>query len=94
MTGYEEPATTLSHGELPYPCGTLVMDTISERTGLLRGVLEQRLKLNGKLFRSQAFLVPEGGGIEWDVPLGCIRPVEEERKSAAFTALKTLQGNQ
>jgi hypothetical protein len=76
VTGYEKPVTTLSHGTLPYPRGTLVVDTVSERTGLLMGVLEERLKSNGKLFRSQAFMLPEGGGIEWDVPLERVRPVE------------------
>lgn len=75
MTGFEKPATTLSHGALPYPRGTLVVDTISERTGLLVGVIEERYKSNGKLHKSQAFMVPEGGGIEWDVPLERVRPV-------------------
>ncbi|TYR63214.1 hypothetical protein FY004_18035 [Streptomyces parvus] len=66
----------LSQGELPYPRGTLVMDTISERSGLLVGVIEERYKSNGKLHKSQAFMVPEVGGIEWDVPLDRIKPVE------------------
>ncbi|WP_331725474.1 hypothetical protein OG596_38045 (plasmid) [Streptomyces sp. NBC_01102] len=76
MNGNRKPATTLSHGELPYPRGTLVLDTISERTGLLTGVLEERLKKSGNLVSRQAFMVPEGGGIEWDVPVERVRPVE------------------
>ncbi|MEK8141699.1 hypothetical protein NKH18_00985 [Streptomyces sp. M10(2022)] len=76
MNGTEKPATTLSHGELPYTRGTLVRDTISERTGLLTGVLEERLKKSGNLVSRQAFMVPEGGGIEWDAPLDRVRPVE------------------
>ena len=76
MIGFEKPPTTLSHGKLPYPRGTLVMDTISERTGLLMGILEERLKESGKLVSQQAFMVPEGGGIEWDAPLDRVRPVE------------------
>ncbi|MER5359831.1 hypothetical protein [Streptomyces sp. NPDC002785] len=75
MTGYEKPATTLSHGQLPYPAGTLVMDAISERTGHLVGVLEERTKEGNKFVSRQAFMRPEGGGIEWDVPLERIRPV-------------------
>ncbi|MFF8435087.1 hypothetical protein [Streptomyces bacillaris] len=77
MTQHEKPATTLNHGALPYPRGTLVMDTVSERTGLLVGVIEERYKSNGKLHKSQAFMVPEGGGIEWDVPLERVRPAEK-----------------
>ncbi|MFE7138765.1 hypothetical protein ACFVAG_13555 [Streptomyces sp. NPDC057644] len=72
----QKPATTLNHGALPYPRGTLVMDTVSERTGRLVGVIEERYKSNGKLHKSQAFMVPPGGGLEWDVPLSRIRPVE------------------
>lgn len=66
----------LSHGELPYPAGTLVEDTISERTGHLIGVIEERLKESGRLVSQQAFMRPEGGGIEWDVPLDRVRPVD------------------
>ncbi|MEU1124163.1 hypothetical protein ABZ371_11490 [Streptomyces sp. NPDC005899] len=76
MNGCERPATPLGHGELPYPRGTLVRDTISERTGLLTGVLEERLKKSGKLVSRQAFMVPEGGGLEWEAPLDRVRPVE------------------
>jgi len=71
----EKPPTMLSHGELPYPAGTLVEDTISERTGHLVGVIEERLKESGKLVSQQAFMRQEGGGIEWDVPLERVRPV-------------------
>lgn len=77
MTGHETPETTLSHGVLPYPRGTLVEDTISKRTGLLMGVLEERAKKTEKVISQQAFLVPESGGIEWDVPLDRVRPVKE-----------------
>lgn len=80
MTGFEKPTTTLSHGALPYPRGTLVVDTISERAGLLVGVIEERYKSNGKLHKSQAFMVPEGGDIEWDVPLERVRPVAPEEE--------------
>jgi hypothetical protein len=76
VTGHEKPPTMLSHGELPYPRGTLVVDTISERTGLLMGVLDERLKKSGELVSRQAFVVPEGGGLEWDVPLERVRPME------------------
>ncbi|MEU7649225.1 hypothetical protein [Streptomyces huasconensis] len=76
MNAAEKPATTLGHGDLPYPRGTLVRDTISERTGLLTGILEERLKESGKLVSRQAFMVPEGGGVEWDAPLDRIRPVK------------------
>ncbi|MFE4368028.1 hypothetical protein ACFRMN_07240 [Streptomyces sp. NPDC056835] len=72
---FEKPATTLSHGNLPYPAGTLVLDTISERTGHLPGVIEERTKEGNKVVSRQAFMRPEGGGIEWDVPLERIRPV-------------------
>ncbi|UIX33441.1 hypothetical protein [Streptomyces sp. GQFP] len=68
----EKPPTMLSHGELPYPAGTLVVDTVSERTGQLVGVIEERLKESGKVVSRQGFLRPEGGGREWDVPLNRI----------------------
>lgn len=77
MTTYEKPPTTLSHGELPYPAGTLVMDTISERTGHLVGVIEERTKERSRVVSRQAFMRPEGGGIEWDVPLERVKPVVE-----------------
>jgi hypothetical protein len=54
--------TTTGHGKLPYPPGTLVEDTISERTGHLVGVIEKRLKDSGKVVSAQAFPRPEGGG--------------------------------
>ncbi|MEU6485673.1 hypothetical protein [Streptomyces sp. NPDC046887] len=75
MTAFERLATTLCHGDLPFPRGTLVMDTISERTGHLVGALEERTREGGKLVSRQAFMRPEGGGIEWDVPLERIRLV-------------------
>lgn len=73
--GFEKPPTMLSHGNLPYPAGTLVMDTISERTGHLVGVIEERTKEGNRLVSRQAFMRPEGGGVEWDVPLERIEPV-------------------
>ncbi|MER6190576.1 hypothetical protein [Streptomyces cyaneofuscatus] len=79
MTQQQKPATTLNHGALPYPRGTLVMDTVSERTGRLVGVIEERYKSNGKLHKSQAFMTPEGGGIEWDVPLERITRAEKPK---------------
>nr|WSZ99541.1 hypothetical protein OH820_31285 [Streptomyces sp. NBC_00857] len=78
MTRFEKPPTTLSHGDLPYPRGTLVVDTISERTGHLVGILEERLKESGKVVSRQAFMRPQGGGQEWDVPLERVRPVAPE----------------
>lgn len=74
MTGVERP-TMLSHGKLPYPAGTLVIDTISERTGHLVGVIEERTKETNTLVSRQAFMRPVGGGIEWDVPLERVHPV-------------------
>ncbi|MFE2376962.1 hypothetical protein [Streptomyces sp. NPDC059398] len=77
MTGHEKPKTTVSHGTLPYPRGTLVEDTISQRTGLLMGVLVERTKKTQTVVSRQAFMVPEGGGLEWDVPLERVKAVEE-----------------
>ncbi|MGW1463348.1 hypothetical protein ACWCPT_03190 [Streptomyces sp. NPDC002308] len=51
------------------------MDVLTERTGLLVGVLEERVKETGRVVARQAFMVPEGGGLEWDVPLDRIRLV-------------------
>ncbi|MFC9808478.1 hypothetical protein [Streptomyces griseoaurantiacus] len=78
MTIYEKPPTMLSHGELPYPAGTLVEDTAHQRTGELVGVIEERAKGTGKLLKRTAYVRPTGGGIEWDVPLARIRPVEAQ----------------
>ncbi|MFJ7996928.1 hypothetical protein ACIQ7D_07175 [Streptomyces sp. NPDC096310] len=78
MTAYDKPPTTLSHGELPYPAGTLVEDTQHDRTGELVGVIEERVKESGRLLSRTAYMRPRGGGIEWDVPLARIRPVETE----------------
>ncbi|MER8027765.1 hypothetical protein ABTZ78_02135 [Streptomyces bauhiniae] len=72
----ERPDTRLCEGKLPYPAGTLVMDRISERTGRLAYVLEERTKEKNRLVSRQAFMRPEGGGIEWDVPLERITPVK------------------
>jgi len=72
----EKPPTTLSHGELPYPAGTLVEDTMHERTGELVGVIEEHTKEGRKLICQTAYLRPEGGGMEWETPLAHIRPVE------------------
>ena len=72
-----EQATMISHGKLPYPAGSLVMDTVSERTGHLMGVVEERTKEGNKLVSRQAFMRPVGGGPEWDVPLERIRLAEE-----------------
>ncbi|WP_241990114.1 MULTISPECIES: hypothetical protein [unclassified Streptomyces] len=75
MNTFEKPPTMLSHGKLPYPAGTLMMDTISGRTGHLIGVIEERTKEGNKVVSRQAFMRPEGGGIEWDVPLERIKLV-------------------
>ncbi|MEU5823610.1 hypothetical protein [Streptomyces sp. NPDC047803] len=72
----DEQPTTLSHGKLPYPAGTVVIDTVSERTGHLVGVIEERAKETDSVVSRQAFMRPVGGGIEWDVPLERVRPVK------------------
>ncbi|NEA17950.1 hypothetical protein [Streptomyces halstedii] len=81
MTAPNQPHTTLRHGALPYPAGTLVIDVLSERTGLLVGVLEECAKEGGAPVRRQAFMRPQGGGLEWDVPLERIRPAAGHRSS-------------
>ena len=68
------PRTTIGHGKMPYPKGTLVEDTVSERTGFLMGVVEERTRERNELVSAQAFMRPEGGGPEWDVPVERIRP--------------------
>ncbi|WP_221348148.1 hypothetical protein [Streptomyces beigongshangae] len=73
---HDKPVTTLHHGDLPYPAGTLVVDTVSERTGHLVGVIEERAREGGKVVSRQAFMRPKGGGVEWDAPLERIKPVE------------------
>ncbi|MGX9920660.1 hypothetical protein ACWIG4_12465 [Streptomyces sp. NPDC002248] len=78
MSGNGE--TMLCEGPLPYPAGTLVRDKISERTGYLTWVLEERTKRENRLVASQAFLRPPGGGNEWDVPLERIVRVEEPER--------------
>ncbi|WP_227025322.1 hypothetical protein [Streptomyces tsukubensis] len=67
-------------GKLPYPVGTLVVDAVSERTGCLMWVLEERTKEKNRLLKSQAFMRPPGGGIEWDVPLEPVMRVEEPER--------------
>ncbi|MCX5399108.1 hypothetical protein [Streptomyces sp. NBC_00102] len=75
MTENQRTPTTLRHGKLPFPAGTLVQDTVSERTGHLLGVIEEHSKEGGRVIRRQAFMRPEAGGLEWDVPLERVRPV-------------------
>ncbi|MCX4906503.1 hypothetical protein [Streptomyces sp. NBC_00878] len=79
--GNEKPSTMLSHGELPYPAGTFVEDTVHDRTGELVGVIEERAKGTGRVGSRTAFVRPRGGGIEWDVPLDSIHPVESPQVS-------------
>jgi hypothetical protein len=74
---YEKPPTTLSHGKLPYPQGTLVEDAETGRTGELRGVIEERTKEDNRLLSRTAFMRPRGGGVEWETPLNRIRPADE-----------------
>ncbi|MFF5143190.1 hypothetical protein ACFY6U_26240 [Streptomyces sp. NPDC013157] len=74
MTRVEKPATTLDHGTLPYPQGTLVEDRTSGRTGELQGVIEERLKDTGRVISRTAYIRPRGGGIEWGTPLDHVRP--------------------
>ncbi|MEU9189512.1 hypothetical protein AB0D14_34210 [Streptomyces sp. NPDC048484] len=76
MSQPEKPPTMLSHGELPYPAGTLVEDTQHDRTGELVGVIEERLKDSRKILSRTAYVRPKGGGLEWDVPLDRVKPVE------------------
>ncbi|MFI7293441.1 hypothetical protein [Streptomyces sp. NPDC050121] len=76
MTQIENPATMLSHGELPYPQGTLVEDKVSGRTGELQDVIEERLKDTGRVISRTAYIRPKGGGIEWDAPLKHVHPAE------------------
>ncbi|MGW1258465.1 hypothetical protein ACWD5Q_25610 [Streptomyces sp. NPDC002513] len=64
----------LSHGELPYPQGTLVEDTASGRTGELQGVIEERVKETGRVVSQTVYIRPRGGGIEWDAPLKALLP--------------------
>lgn len=78
MGAVEKPPTMLSHGELPYPHGALVEDTQHDRTGELVGVIEERVKETGGLLSRHAFLRPRGGGLEWDVPLEHIKPVQAQ----------------
>jgi len=78
MAKGEKPPTMLSHGELPYPAGTLVEDTQHERRGELVGVIEERVKETGRLFSRMAFLRPRGGDMGWEVPLDAIQPVEAQ----------------
>lgn len=78
MGAVEKPSTTLSHGELPYPHGTLVEDTQHDRMGELVGVIEERMKESGRVVSRTAYMRPRGGGTEWDAPLARIRPVEAQ----------------
>ncbi|MCQ8832452.1 hypothetical protein [Streptomyces malaysiensis] len=73
----EKPPTVLSHGDLPYPKGTLVEDVETGRTGELQGVIEERVKGTGKLLSQTAFMRPRGGGLEWEAPLNRIKPADE-----------------
>lgn len=50
--------------------GRLVRDTASGRTGVLRAV-----DPDGDAPKPVAWLIPEGGGIEWTTPLRAIEPV-------------------
>ncbi|CAM5399976.1 MULTISPECIES: hypothetical protein [Streptomyces] len=73
----EKPPTVLSHGDLPYPKGTLAEDTETGCTGELQGVIEERVKGTGKLFSQTAYMRPRGGGLEWEAPLDRIRPADK-----------------
>ncbi|EFL32470.1 predicted protein [Streptomyces viridochromogenes DSM 40736] len=74
---HEEPPTTLSHGELPYPRGTLVEDAETGLRGELQGVIEERTKEANRLISRTAYLRPRGGGVEWETPLNRIRPADQ-----------------
>ncbi|WP_432094598.1 hypothetical protein [Streptomyces sp. bgisy100] len=73
----DKPPTVLSHGELPYPRGTLVGNVETGRTGELQGVVEERTKEGNRLVSRTAYMRPRGGGREWEAPLTHIRPVDE-----------------
>lgn len=73
----ETPPTVLSHGDLPYPKGTLVADVGTGCTGELQGVIEERVKGTGKLFSQTAYMRPRGGGLEWEAPLNRIKLADE-----------------
>ncbi|MEU0741848.1 hypothetical protein [Streptomyces sp. NPDC006134] len=75
---YEKPPATLSHGKLPYPKGTLVVDDETGRTGELQGVIEERAKEGNKLLSRTAYMRPRGGGVEWEAPLNRIRPAADD----------------
>ncbi len=74
---HENPPTMLSHGKLPYPKGTFVVDDGTGCKGELQGVIEERTKEGNKLIRRAAYMRPRGGGIEWEAPLNRIRPADE-----------------
>ncbi|AQA15486.1 MULTISPECIES: hypothetical protein [Streptomyces] len=74
----QKPPTVLSHGDLPYPKGTLVEDAETGQTGELQGVIEERVKGTGKLFSQTAYMRPRGGGFEWEAPLDRIRPTDDK----------------
>lgn len=74
----QKPPTVLSHGDLPYPKGTLVEDAETGQTGELQGVIEERVKGTGKLFSQTAYLRPRGGGFEWEAPLDRVRPTDDK----------------
>ncbi|MGF1237497.1 hypothetical protein [Streptomyces sp. 2-6] len=73
----EKPPTLLSHGKLPYPKGTFVVDDRTGRRGELQGVIEERTKEDDKLISRTAYLRPRGGGVEWEAPLNRIRLADD-----------------
>ncbi|MFQ6141631.1 hypothetical protein ACWEGQ_13185 [Streptomyces seoulensis] len=75
---HEKPPTLLSHGELPYPRGTFVVDDRTGRKGELQGVIEERTKNGDRLIGRTAYMRPRGGGVEWEVPLNRIRLADDD----------------
>lgn len=76
---HETPPTILGHSRLPYPRGTLMTDTSTNRLGELRDVIEERSKDTGRVLTRTAYLRPRGGGVEWEAPLtvlALVQPVD------------------
>ncbi|MGP3967739.1 hypothetical protein [Streptomyces sp. 6N223] len=68
--------TTPMHAKLPWPKGTLVVDTETGLRGHLIAVVTERLKKTDRVVSETAFVRPEGGGVEWSAHLERIKPVE------------------
>lgn len=75
---------TTGHAQrLPHPRGTLVEDSQTGRRGHLMGVLVETHRETRRERSREAFVRPEGGGLEWSAPLERIKPVEHGPRSRA-----------